>query len=284
MKEHWFLPDHWTTNIRAERADTLTTARTITIGSTARNFDGSTAVTWSLTDIGAAATSHGTHVPTPQTANNAVYLRNDNTWQTITPAKIGAAATSHGNHVPTVGTANNAIFLRNDNTWQTVTPANIGAAVESHAHVKADITDFPTSMPASDVSAWAKAATKPSYTYSEIGAAPVSHAHGSISYSGVGDTVLSAYQTESSYYNSAAEWASYLILNYGDGATDCHNMLRFPFYDGPLQRQSMNGGTLGGWKTILDSGNYSDYAQKRITSGTAAPSGGVDGDIYIKYS
>lgn len=278
------LPDHWTTNIRAERADTLTTARTITIGNTARNFNGSAAITWSLTDIGAAATSHGTHVPTPQTANNAVYLRNDNTWQTITPAKIGAAATSHGNHVPTVGTANNAIFLRNDNTWQTVTPANIGAAVESHAHVKADITDFPTSMPASDVSAWAKAATKPSYTYSEIGAAPVSHAHGSISYSGVGDTVLSAYQTESSYYNSAAGWASYLILNHGDGATDCHNMLRFPFYDGPLKRQSMNGGTLGGWKTILDSGNYSDYAQKRITSGTAAPSGGVDGDIYIKYS
>lgn len=233
---------------------------------------------------GKAATSHGNHVPTTQTVNNAVYLRNDNTWQTITPAKIGAAATSHGNHVPTVGTANNAIFLRNDNTWQTVTPANIGAAVESHAHVKADITDFPTSMPASDVSAWAKAATKPSYTYSEIGAAPVSHAHGSISYSGVGDTVLSAYQTESSYYNSAAGWASYLILNHGDGATDCHNMLRFPFYDGPLQRQSMNDGTLGGWKTILDSGNYSDYAQKRITSGTAAPSGGVDGDIYIKYS
>lgn len=44
------------------------------------------------------------------------------------PADIGAAATSHGNHVPTTETANNARFLRNDNTWQTVTPANIGAA------------------------------------------------------------------------------------------------------------------------------------------------------------
>lgn len=38
-----------------------------------------------------------------------------------------------------------------------------------HKHTKAEITDFPTSMPASDVSAWAKAKTKPSYTASEVG-------------------------------------------------------------------------------------------------------------------
>lgn len=38
-----------------------------------------------------------------------------------------------------------------------------------HKHVKADITDFPTSMPASDVAAWAKAASKPSYSKSEVG-------------------------------------------------------------------------------------------------------------------
>ena len=36
---------------------------------------------------------------------------------------------------------------------------------------------IPTTLPASDVSAWAKAATKPSYTYSEVGAAAYSHGH-----------------------------------------------------------------------------------------------------------
>lgn len=46
-----------------------------------------------------------------------------------------------------------------------------------HKHTKSDITDFPTSMPASDVSAWAKASTKPTYTYSEVGAAAASHNH-----------------------------------------------------------------------------------------------------------
>ena len=47
----------------------------------------------------------------------------------------------------------------------------------AHMHKKADISDFPTSMPASDVSAWAKAASKPSYTASEVGASPSNHNH-----------------------------------------------------------------------------------------------------------
>ena len=43
-----------------------------------------------------------------------------------------------------------------------------GKSNTGHKHVKADITDFPTSMPASDVKAWAKAANKPSYTLGEV--------------------------------------------------------------------------------------------------------------------
>jgi hypothetical protein len=186
-------------------ATKLATARTITIGSKGKTFDGSDNVSWSLSEIGAAASSHnhddryyteseintkvsalqseidadvkveadrakaaentlqanidkkadkshGNHVPTTQTASNSVFLRNDNTWQTVTPGNIGAytkteidskvttintaisgkADKSHGNHVPATQTANNAVFLRNDNTWQTVTPANIGAATSSH--------------------------------------------------------------------------------------------------------------------------------------------------------
>ena len=46
----------------------------------------------------------------------------------------GKAPKSHGNHVPQTQTASNKVFLRNDNTWATITPANIGAAASSHAH------------------------------------------------------------------------------------------------------------------------------------------------------
>lgn len=43
-----------------------------------------------------------------------------------------------------------------------------------------DIDNKPTSMPASDVSAWAKAAEKPTYTASEVGASPSNHNHNGV--------------------------------------------------------------------------------------------------------
>ena len=39
----------------------------------------------------------------------------------------------------------------------------------THTHTKSQITNFPTSMPASDVYSWAKASTKPTYTKAEVG-------------------------------------------------------------------------------------------------------------------
>ena len=52
-----------------------------------------------------------------------------------------------------------------------------GKASSVHSHTKSQITDFPASMPASDVYAWAKASTKPAYTATEVGAAAASHKH-----------------------------------------------------------------------------------------------------------
>lgn len=43
-------------------------------------------------------------------------------------------------------------------------------AEKVHTHLVTDITDFPTSLPASDVHDWAKAETKPTYTHDEVGA------------------------------------------------------------------------------------------------------------------
>ena len=72
-----------------------------TEGTNLFTYNGSTAKTINITPsaIGAAASSHGNHVPAVETADNAKFLRNDNTWQTITPSNIGAAASSHGTHV-----------------------------------------------------------------------------------------------------------------------------------------------------------------------------------------
>ncbi|WP_125143672.1 pyocin knob domain-containing protein [Clostridium transplantifaecale] len=66
-----------------------------------------------------------------------------------------------------------------------VTASQVGAAASSHTHPKNQITDFPSSMPASDVPAWAKAASKPSYGWTEISGkpgafTPAAHSHTSL--------------------------------------------------------------------------------------------------------
>ena len=53
---------------------------------------------------------------------------------------------------------------------QTVVHLQDTKAKKVHTHLVADITDFPTSLPASDVHDWAKAETKPTYTHDEVGA------------------------------------------------------------------------------------------------------------------
>ena len=93
---------HPVTSVNSKTGAVTLSASDVSAVPTTRKVNGkalSSDITLSASDVGAAASSHGTHVPTPETANNAKFLRNDNTWQTVTPANIGAAASSHGTHV-----------------------------------------------------------------------------------------------------------------------------------------------------------------------------------------
>lgn len=102
-----------------------------TEGTNKFTFDGSAAKSMNITasSVGAAASSH--------THDDRYYTETE-----IDTKLSGKANTSHGNHVPATQTASNNTFLRNDNTWATVTPANIGAAASSHTHTVANITDL----------------------------------------------------------------------------------------------------------------------------------------------
>lgn len=53
---------------------------------------------------------------------------------------------------------------------QSVVNLQDAKAEKVHTHLVTDITDFPTSLPASDVHDWAKAEVKPTYTHEEVGA------------------------------------------------------------------------------------------------------------------
>lgn len=68
--------------------------------------------------------------------------------------------------------------LNNDPNFATTIMALInGKADTGHKHTKSQITDFPASMPDSDVYSWAKQPTKPTYNAAEVGAAPSNHNH-----------------------------------------------------------------------------------------------------------
>lgn len=195
-------------------------------------------------------------------STNTTYAPNAAKTVNITPAAIGAAASSHTHNYaasPSAGgpatyildsgggsnniqlaykgyglTASTASHLVGiDKTlvngcrvFRNITPSEVRTLIEaapsSHTHTKSQITDFPSSMPASDVYAWAKASSKPSYSYSEVGAAAASHTHTTIqgTYTGSGGSQPPSYVTAGTlranmmYYNmSRSPYCDWLMMD-----------------------------------------------------------------------
>lgn len=110
------------------------------------------------------------------------------TSYTVTKTGSGASGTwgiSISGNAATATTASSA----NSVAWGNVSGKPSTYTPSSHKHSKSQITDFPTSMPASDVYAWAKASSKPSYSWGEITGkpssfTPSSHTHDYLPLSG----------------------------------------------------------------------------------------------------
>jgi len=267
---------------------------------------------YGYTEVGAAAASHGSHVPTLQTASNTIFLRNDNTWQTVTPANIGAAAASHGNHVPTVGAANNAILLRNDNTWHTVTPADIGALAVAAKAADSSKLNGVAEAEAATVSTIVKRNAS-GYIYaaafnSTLGDTAVAATHyytetGSdgwlrpktlanvkaelVTRAAVEAVLTGAIIT----HNHASITGTLPIANGGTGAaTAAAALIALGLSATAAELNKLDGATptvteinfLAGVTSAIQT--QLNAKQKTITSGTAAPSGGSSGDIYIQYT
>lgn len=105
-------------------------------------------------------------------------------WAGITGKPTFATVATSGSYTdlsnkPTIPTVPTTISsFTNDSgylssvAWNIITGVPSTFTPSAHTHTVANITDFPASLPASDVYAWAKSATKPSYAYSEISDTP----------------------------------------------------------------------------------------------------------------
>ena len=94
------------------------------------------------------------------------------TVETAVPANAKFTDTTYG-----IATSDKTGLVRSGGDVTVDTDGTMSVADNSHKHTVSNISDFPTSMPASDVSAWAKATTKPTYTATEVGADPVGSAN-----------------------------------------------------------------------------------------------------------
>ena len=123
------------------------TARTITIGSTGKSVNGSANISWTLTEIGAASTSHTHNYAGSSSAGGAATTALACTGNSATATTLATARTINGTSFN--GSAN--ITTANWGTARTITIGNTGKSVNGSANV--------------------------SWSLSEIGAAASSHSH-----------------------------------------------------------------------------------------------------------
>lgn len=279
------------------------TSRTITIGGTSKSVNGSSNVSWSLSEIGAAASGH-THnyagsASAGGSANSAVKLDTVAAGSATQPVyfsggKPVACTYTLGKSVPS-----NAVFT-DTNTWRPLGTTADTACAGNDPRLS-------NARPASDVSAWAKASTKPSYSWGEITGkpttfTPASHTHnyaGSSSAGGIAYNASALYLNPSSrqdsadidltpedYQNRVTCMLATSSMSTGKPPEDGH-ILTFGWDNSRWGAQMaigaetynhlyIRGAIPDGdktvwekWKTILDSSNYTSYTVTKTGSGAS---------------
>ena len=153
-----------------------------------------------------------------------------------------------------------------------------------------DLSDTPTSLPASDVAAWAKAATKPTYTASEVGADPAGTATSKINALDVSDTAVAGkYVSSVSETNGKISVTRSSLPDYSNtydakGSAD-EAFTSAKSYIDKIDKE------VKAINTALDNkansshthtlSDITDYPKHTISSSSA--SGGSNGDIWFKY-
>lgn len=148
--------------------------------------------------------------------------------------------------------------------------------------------------PASDVSAWAKASTKPTYTWNEIGSkpstfTPASHSHNAISMYGsntinntANDTTTKwgSYNNSIHFYSNAKQLTDQpsrygFLYNISKGDAEVHQVWYEQASGSVYHRGGNASGWAGSWRQFLDTGNYNSYVPTK-TGGGASGTWGIN--------
>lgn len=182
-------------------------------------------------------------------------------------------------------TANTVLAAPNGKAGSASFRALVAADIPSIT--KSKITDFPSSLPASDVYAWAKASSKPSYSWGEITGKPSTYTPSSHNHTVIqGTSITSAVPGKANdgfcefYYNVNNGLANNMpssnnanaIISISRHAGDYTSQLGFSS-NGNLYYREGVGATA--WKTILTSSNYTSYTVTK-TGGGASGTWGIN--------
>ena len=247
----------------------------------------------------AIGTKANNSVLSSHTSNTTIHVTSEERtkWNTVNDKvdKVNGKVLSSNDYTTTeknklAGIANNATAVTDStvsgwgykktdtNTWR---PQPDWNATSGDAAIK----NKPTSMPASDVYSWAKASSKPSYTWSEIGNkpstfTPSSHTHNYAGSSSTGGSAnsLSYFQNTSSTNVGQAEGGSNAIayisdysgtaLTSGvkDGAlyrqaysTSWVHQIYGDYRTGQIAVRGKNNGAWQNWRRVLDESNYKTF-------------------------
>lgn len=216
----------------------------------------------------------------------------DTCWSNNATALNGKAPTNHASSANTygVGSATNYGHLKISDTYTSVLATCSGVAASQKA--VACIYAVAAAAAADNISLGntAGCALGTASAGTATTAARSDHVHpvqNYIPYTGAGNGVVTAYQASTAYCGSAAEWASYLIFNHGDGSSYCNQMIRMPFVGVP-QYQRKSNGINSGWKTFITSENIASQSVNYATSAGSAGSAtnankGKNGSSYSAF-
>ncbi len=225
---------------------------------------------------GKANTSHGNHVPTTGTTDNATYLRNDNSWHKIVPSDIGAAPSVHGTHVTysttapsapgtaSAGTADNVSRGDHVHPLQTTISGNAGSATKLANARNLTVGNTKKSFNGTADVSW---------SLNEIGAAASGHTHncfaikGENTISGIANDTTEKWKDHGNsvhWYTKANQITGQpspygFLTNWASGG-DVHQLWMTQSSGNMFHRGGNNDGWYGTWRTILDENNFTAYS------------------------